>query len=205
MTEAAQIRLHRARSWLRKAGRAHMSGDADAQFMFLWIAFNALYGTPRYQNGVSSGEVDDFKAFLRATEDCRQIEDALNRAEPHTTAILRSPFLNIACWRRWDEREIRDRAARRATPVVFPPKEARIVRVFRQLYTLRNQILHGAATDTGRRNRESLAHAIPVLAACVPALVDFVRDYGDGMPGLQAMPYLPSTGDSAGFNTARLR
>jgi hypothetical protein len=44
MSKATEIRLRRARSWLRKAGEA-ATRDMDAQFIFLWIAFNALYGT----------------------------------------------------------------------------------------------------------------------------------------------------------------
>jgi hypothetical protein len=44
-SEAIDIRLRRARSWLRKARKAESAHDADAEFIFLWIAFNALYGT----------------------------------------------------------------------------------------------------------------------------------------------------------------
>ena len=36
------LRLHRALSWLGRAERE--SADADAQFVFQWIAFNAMYG-----------------------------------------------------------------------------------------------------------------------------------------------------------------
>ena len=39
--ETMGLRVHRAISWI---GRAEASGeDADARFIFLWIAFNAAY------------------------------------------------------------------------------------------------------------------------------------------------------------------
>jgi len=66
MKESVRIRIHRARSWLRKASAADKNADMDAQFMFLWISFNALYGTPRYQGSHTLGETADFKAFLAA-------------------------------------------------------------------------------------------------------------------------------------------
>lgn len=47
--EAIDIRLRHARSWLRKASGTASVHDIDAQFIFLWIAFNALYGTPCLQ------------------------------------------------------------------------------------------------------------------------------------------------------------
>jgi len=37
------LRVHRALSWLDRAERA--AGDPDAQFIFLWITFNAAYAT----------------------------------------------------------------------------------------------------------------------------------------------------------------
>jgi hypothetical protein len=37
-------------SWLRKSRKAGKNNDLDAQFVFLWIAFNALYGRPRYRD-----------------------------------------------------------------------------------------------------------------------------------------------------------
>jgi hypothetical protein len=151
-------------------------------------------------------KIADFKTFLGAVEASsgRNLEEALNLVGPDVAAILASPFLNIDCWRRWDEQGIRDRARRIADAVPVQRKEPRVVRVFRQLYTLRNQILHGAATDTGRRNRESLDHAIPVLSGCLPVFIDFVKERGDSIAALLAVPYPPSVGDSGRFNAPRL-
>ena len=206
MSEAVQIRVHRARSWLRKAGQAGKNGDLDSQFMFLWISFNALYGTPRYQDNASTGEIADFKAFLCVVERLsgRRVEDALRPVEAHIAAILGSPFLNIDCWRKWDKDGVRDREARITNSCHVYRNEPRAVRTFRQLYTLRNQLLHGAATDAGRRNRESLQHAIPILEACLPVFIDLASAWGDSIPALGSLPYAPSIGNSGRFNAPRV-
>ena len=42
------LRSHRAKSWIRKAeSLAKLEpSDLDGQFIFYWIALNALYGQP---------------------------------------------------------------------------------------------------------------------------------------------------------------
>jgi hypothetical protein len=41
------VRCFRAESWIKKAGNVSET-DIDGRFIFLWIAFNALYGQPKY-------------------------------------------------------------------------------------------------------------------------------------------------------------
>jgi hypothetical protein len=77
------------------------------------------------------------------------------------------------------------------------------VPLFLRLYTLRNQLMHGSATDGGQRTRESLKHAIPVLDACVEAPIALVKKHHAKIPALEPLPYPPSVGESAPFNAAR--
>jgi hypothetical protein len=209
MSEAIEIRLRRARSWLRKAKKAAENADLDAQFVFLWIAFNALYGTPRYRRSrdTYSGETEDFLTFLDEGERLSRgrFGACLGRVESHAREVLLSPFLNIECWRQWDAAGVRDRQKRRAGSCNTYDKAHRLGRVFLQLYTLRNQVLHGAATDGGRRNRESLKHAIPILDAFVPACIEFVAEHGTKIRTLAAIPFPPSIGDDGHFNSPRLK
>ena len=203
-SEAIEIRLRRGRSWLHKARRAGVAGDLDSQFVFLWIAFNALYGQPRYREGVVSDEIADFKALLEAVEQAsrNQVATTLRRPEleAHVEKILRSPFLNIECWRHWDKLGIRDRSKRIATACNTYHKEHGLNRLFLRLYTLRNQVLHGAATDGGQRNRESLRHAIAVLDPSVDALIELVKRHHVKIPGLESLPFPPSVGEGGVFN-----
>jgi len=210
-SEAVQIRLHRSESWLRKSKKAGSSTppDLDAQFVFLWIAFNALYGKPRYRDDVQGEEVSDFKRFLTTVEALSRagVASALRHpgVEEHVEWLLQSPFLNIECWRQWDRSGIRDRQRRIDVARNTYDKQHPTVSVFLQLYTLRNQILHGAATDGGRRTRESLRHAIPVLDASVRMLIGLVKTHHRKIPALDPVPYPPSVGEAVPFNAARFR
>jgi hypothetical protein len=59
--EPSRVRLHRAISWLKRAEQE--AGDSDAQFIFLWIAFNAAYAK---EFGFETTERDQIgKASLR--------------------------------------------------------------------------------------------------------------------------------------------
>lgn len=67
--EGLKFRVHRALSWLERAemeaGAAETPGDGDpdAQFIFLWIAFNAAYAT-EITDAHRDGEQSAFNAFL---------------------------------------------------------------------------------------------------------------------------------------------
>lgn len=204
MSEAVEIRLRRSRSWLNKARR---TADLDSQFIFLWIALNALYGRPRYRGDVPSDETHDLAEFLRAVEDNSRAQVAATLrgrdVEGHVEKVLQSPFLNIECWRAWDRANIRDRARRKAVACNTYQKQHPTVRVFLQLYTLRNQVLHGAATDGGQRNRESLKTAVPILSAAVEALIALVKEHHAKIPWIDSLPYPPSIGDGGQFNPPR--
>nr|MBC8201971.1 hypothetical protein [Planctomycetota bacterium] len=41
--DAIRLRMHRAFSWLHKAGDFEIPDDADARFLFSWIALNTMY------------------------------------------------------------------------------------------------------------------------------------------------------------------
>ena len=213
IAEAVALRLYRARSWLRKSRKAGSTTppDLDAQFIFLWIAFNALYGKRRRRDtpagsqlGRTATEVGDISRFLESVERLSGGKvAALLRRPPiavSATKVLDNPFLDLDCWERWENDGIRDRQQRLAIPRRSYGGQPPTVPVFRQLYTLRNQLLHGAASDTGRRNRESLRHAIPVLDAVVDMLIQLVEEHHARIPGLHPAPFPPSTGDSTPFN-----
>ena len=212
LSEAVETRVHRSQSWLRKARNAKNVGtdkppDLDAQFVFLWIAFNALYGQPRYE--VDGREIIDFTRFLERIEELSREALAAELRHPdvekHVEHLLQSPFLNIDCWRKWDRAGVRDRQRRIETARHTYDKQHPTVLVFQQLYTLRNQMLHGAATDGGRRNRESLKNAIPVLEVSVKTLIGLVKKHHAKLPALEALPYPPSIGESTPFNNPRFR
>ncbi|MBY0247791.1 MAG: hypothetical protein K2Q17_08995 [Nitrospiraceae bacterium] len=218
LTEAVDLRLNRARSWLRKSRKASSSTppDLNAQFIFLWIAFNALYGNRRRRDNAppahvwrTTSEISDFIRFLESIEHASggKIATLLSRSPLAVQAgkVLDNPFLDLDCWERWETEGIRDRQQRLTIPWKSRDGHPRTVPVFRQIYTLRNQLLHGAASDDSRRNRESLKHAILVLDGVVDALIPLVEQHQAHIPRLHPVPFPPSTGDSIPFNSLRVR
>jgi len=59
--ESLSLRTHRALSWLDRAERE--TEDADARFIFLWVAFNAAYAN-NLEDRQSVGEQQLFNQFL---------------------------------------------------------------------------------------------------------------------------------------------
>ncbi|MBM4439842.1 MAG: hypothetical protein FJ027_05455 [Candidatus Rokubacteria bacterium] len=211
IAEAVTIRLHRARSWRRKAARAQDAKDLDGEFIFLWIAFNALYGTPRYHSRGSDpesrGEVTDFKRFTASVDRVSRgrLTALLKRpdVEGDMRKVMESPFLDRDCWIIWDNHGIRDRGERRNTANVQRGGR-NIEQLLRNIYTLRNQVLHGAATAVGRINRDTLEQATRVMRAMVGACIDIVDEHRSAIAGMLPLPYPPSTGTGGGWNPPRI-
>ena len=210
MNEAIDIRVRRAISWREKADLARSHRDIDAEFIFLWISFNALYGTPRYLSAgkPSAGkgdEVSDFRHFIQEAEKVSpgSIKQALELCKDEIKIVCESPFLDIRCWRQWDSSRIRERQQRIGAARLVP-SELHLEGLLVRIYTLRNQLLHGAATDKGRRNRESLKAAIPIMRAATKTFISIVEKYGTAIQGLDPIPFPPSLGESKQFNVPRI-
>ena len=59
--ESMSVRVHRALSWLQRS--EHEGADADARFIFLWIAFNAAYAQ-EFEDRQGASERQLLVAFL---------------------------------------------------------------------------------------------------------------------------------------------
>ncbi|WP_173049400.1 HEPN domain-containing protein [Nitrospira sp. KM1] len=213
MSEAVLIRLKRARSWLDKASASILRDDIDAQFILLWISFNALYGTPRYHHRrreknhmENNGEIGDFKRFLRLVENLSsgELEKALVPYASQIEKVMQNPFLDIEAWRKWDSEKIRDRQERFRSACNVYSKRTHLDELFLRFYILRNQLLHGSATDQSGRNRESLKNVVPILRKAVQALVLLADRYGEKIFGTDPIPFPPSLGEGGQFNPPRI-
>ena len=166
---ALSLRVHRALSWLDRAERE--TGDPDARFVFLWIAFNAAYGQ----------DIADRKAFPEQ----RVLGEFLRRLVDHDDEKLLYGVL-------WDAypgpiRLLID------NPYVFAQRSIGrmdahgvLLIVFERLYTLRNQLIHGGATWSGRVNRSQIADAVSIMEALVPRIIHLMMNLSDahwGEPG----------------------
>ncbi|MBR9867099.1 MAG: hypothetical protein GYB18_08345 [Oceanospirillales bacterium] len=149
------LRTHRALSWLDKAEQS--VEDLDIQFISLWIAFNAAYATDidaQYRT-TERGMFESFFEKLLELDNENHLYN-LVWAEFSSTIrlLLNNQFIFQPFWdyqngiiaeEDWkaDFNNSKKRAAQglgnKNTPLVLSV-------VFRRVYTLRNQIIHGGAT-----------------------------------------------------------
>lgn len=191
--DAYRLRLHRVEKWMERARAVGAWGDRDTAFLLYWIAFNAAYAQDR-RTGV---EVMEFRRYFRvllrldtdgALRDavCRRFGDAVRK-------VVENVFLSERFWEdakdrpkgaeaepdaEWN-RKFRAECEEVRQAVEAPgeddPLEVLVV-LFRRLYTLRNQLVHGGATWNSRLNRYSVEHGEEILGFVMPIFLRIMRE-----------------------------
>ncbi|MCH8536276.1 MAG: hypothetical protein LAT66_00770 [Alkalimonas sp.] len=182
--EALTLRVHRALSWLNRAEQC--SDDADGQFIFLWIAFNAAYANETGEIRIAEGK--RFSQFLN-----RLVElDSENKLaaivwQQYPSAIrvlLNNPYVFQPFWDNqngvegaedWQAQFNRANTAAN-TSLAQKNTGAALSIVFSRLYTLRNQLIHGGATWNGSVNRHQIRDGNNILGDVVPAVIEIMMD-----------------------------
>jgi len=187
------LRVHRALSWLQRAEAEKQ--DHDAQFIFLWVAFNAAYANqvPDRQN---SSERKMFQGFLhRLIESDSQhllYELVWDRFPGAIRLMIDNQYVFQPFWdfhnglvseEDWQTAFQKSKsAARRALGKMDTLKVMMVM--FDRLYTLRNQLLHGGATWNSHVNRSQLAQGAEIMGRVVPIVIhlmmnDYQRVWGE--------------------------
>jgi len=187
------LRVHRALSWLKRA-EAETSDD-DAQFIFLWVAFNAAYANqvPDRQN---SSERKMFQAFLhRLIESDSQrllYELVWDRFPGAIRLMIDNQYVFQPFWdyhnglvgeEEWQAAFQKSKKAARSALGKQDTLKVMMV-MFDRLYTLRNQLLHGGATWNSHVNRRQLAQGADIMGRVVPIVIhlmmnDYQRIWGE--------------------------
>jgi len=184
--QAFSIRVWRVLSWLERSDAVAEAEDLESRFIFLWIAFNALYGRLG-SGGKVAGDRGSWQALIAQViqHDGR---DALGRLlkelQGDVLSLVDCEFLFKPFWmgRSGVDRGLR-RARRRVLRAYTEPRGTVIIlqEVFERLYVLRQQVFHGAATAGSRLNRQTLARGTALLAALVPQMLAVVIEAGPGV------------------------
>lgn len=152
------LRIHRALSWLH---RAEQADDVDGKFIFLWIAFNAAYAQELDDNDRTSDKAT-FTAFLQKLCDLdtgKRIDELIwKEFSGSIRALLDNPYVFHPFWEfqrgRIDEGEWKKRfasAKKAAQSALASGNTPGLLSVlFKRLYTLRNQLIHGAQPAAAR-------------------------------------------------------
>jgi hypothetical protein len=192
-----ELRERRATSWTERA-----EGGLDTRFIFLWIAFNALYGQAHYRKpDASRSEIGDIRKFLAVMSRIDRRIAAIPRENDLRSAIselLADKYLHDCCWKVWDAEGVRSRPARELiVPGCNEKHDDEVVQVFKRLYVLRKQLFHGCSTDGSTKNRPSLRAAVPVLARFVRVLLEVLKENSSRkeITSLLGTPPYPPTDD----------
>lgn len=175
---AGQVRIHRAISWL---ARAEQEGDdADAQFVFLWISFNAAYAQDLREPQDERTRLNEFLGEILAVDDQRSLHHALfQRYSGPVRTLIENRFVYAPFWRAERERDSSNKwqqqfetARAYALKSMLSGDTATVLAiVFDRLYVLRNQLVHGGATWNSSLNRAQLRDGVNLLLCLIPLIL----------------------------------
>jgi hypothetical protein len=198
-------RLSRAHSWIEAAGKLPLE-QKHAAFVFLFIAFNALYGQRRYE-GTEFDARKDRQEFLRRIRIMQDYDNrfgqgivlkTLKACRKPGVALIRDTFLRDTYWSKKEAAKELQKVFDRLAATV----EAKLERghheeflklVLQRLTVLRNQIMHGCATYGPKsKGITSLEDGLVLLKELVLAFHTLMTKYGSRVDW-PAIPY-PRTG-----------
>jgi hypothetical protein len=195
--ESTRIRLHRAISWLTRAEAE--ADDPDARFVFLWIAFNAAYARELGFEKSARDQLAEFFAQLLSFDRERRLAGlTLERFSGPIRTLVANRYVFEPFWKALREHDSSDRWERKLTTshqralraVLEGDTGCVLSVVFDRLYVLRNQLVHGGATWSGRVNRAQVRDGTNLLLAIVPGVVDLMLDHPDADFGEILYPVL---------------
>ncbi|SHH97310.1 HEPN domain-containing protein [Ferrimonas marina] len=180
--EALSVRVHRALSWLQRAELCEQ--DEDAEFLFLWIAFNAAYANDiRSEHPPEAKAFADFLYQLQRFDRDKQLEALVwQQFSGPIRVLLDNPYVFQPFWEcqkqpgctdgwKWSF----DKAQTRVSRALSQRDTVKILRVvFSRIYTLRNQLTHGGATWQGKLNREAIRDSVALMRAFVPVMLSIM-------------------------------
>ncbi len=179
------LRVHRAISWYGRAERENE--DLDAQFTFLWIAFNAVYAKDvdnEVRHAKARSAFNDYFDMIVSNDHEDRIMNELwsNFSGPVKGFIVNKfvfnpfwEFQNSGVSNDWEERL---RKSVTSFGWHFENQNTAVVLsyLFDRLYVLRNQIFHGGATWNSSVNRDQLRDGTNLLLFLMPIFVDIMMD-----------------------------
>ncbi len=181
--EAVRLRTHRALSWLERAEME--SADADARFLFLWIAFNAAYAReiPERDRFSERRVRMNFLRELIAADEEGLLYAAVWRHFPRSIRVFLNnkyvfqPFWDFQTGRitedEWESKfRFSKAAATRALGQMHTTKVLAIL--FERLYVLRNQLVHGGATWNSGTNRSQVVDGARIMDVIAPIVIHLI-------------------------------
>ena len=191
------LRTHRALSWLQRAEQEDQ--DADARFIFLWIAFNAAYANEIHDRTQFSERriLLNFLHRLIDVDSEKLLYKAVWDEFPKSIRLLIDnryvfqPFWNhqngLISETQWQESFKKSKASINRAMGQMDTKKILAV-VFDRLYVLRNQLIHGGATWNSSVNRNQIRNGACIMGQLVPTIIHLMMENSSGLWGEPSFP-----------------
>lgn len=183
-SDSQRVRLHRAISWLNRAKSE--TSDTDAQFIFLWIAFNAVYAKEIGFDESERDKLANFNQSLVSIDNEKKLHGILfQQFSGPIRTLLDNKYIFEPFWKalrehdssnRWEEVFANSKKA--ALGAIMAGDTAKVLGiVFDRLYVLRNQLVHGGATWNSKVNRAQLKDGTAIMMAITPIIIGLMLDH----------------------------
>jgi len=196
--QSLSLRVHRALSWLERAEKE--TADPDAQFIFLWIAFNAAYANEIPADLAVAPEQSQFQQFLRrlveVDRDNLLYKLIWEQFPGPIRVLIDNPYVFKPFWR-FQNAEISQaewesafgRAHSAALRALSNGDSYTVLSiVFQRLYVLRNQIMHGGSTWNSSVNRAQVTDGANIMGHLVPMIILLLMQHPEEEWGTPAYP-----------------
>ena len=197
LSDSISLRIHRSLSWLQRSEKDNE--DKDAQFIFLWIAFNSAYASEIHDMKTFSErrtQITFLNRLLMSDRDKLLYKIVWNEFSQSIRLLIDNQYVYQPFWdyqkgnlteSEWKERFDTDNArAKRALGQMNTMKILAII--FDRLYVLRNQLIHGGATWNSKVNRDQVRDGANILEKLVPIIIYLMLESGNQVWGDAAYP-----------------
>lgn len=198
--EAIRIRLHRAFSWMKRAGAFESPDDADGLLIYSWIALNALYARwqPKSEQPPPEWSIRrDFLEDIAGRDEHGRVQAYLREHRAACDRLLSEEHLHIFYWSDPSPetaRSARSKARRAGQGYHLPEEiESVLLPLIDRIATLRSQLVHGQATHGSGVNREIVVPCAALLNGLVLTMLHCIVEDGlwDPDEPWQPVPFPP--------------
>lgn len=176
-TDSFNIRIHRALKWYARSEKE--SGDIDAEFIFLWISFNAAYAQ---EFGAEHSERANFTKFLKLVlkgdKNAKIHQILFKNFTGSIRTLIENKFVYEGFWQAlrthdssgdW-ERSFEQSKKKAMTALLDKDILTVLSVIFDRLYVLRNQLIHGGSTWNSQVNRQQVVDGCKILRELAPVI-----------------------------------
>lgn len=185
--ENIRLRIHRSLSWLDRAAEVRAcegASAADDELIFTWTALNSLYGYWLPERNEPAPDIQSLEDFIDQVFDIDREELLVAFTNQHRDQILEVFDNQFLARQFWNAPSLQ--AADRRTSLgnqarswfVEGLHKLILEKLLRNVYYLRCQLVHGAATRGSTLNRDTLGQCLAAIRPLAPRMIQVVIDHG---------------------------